>query len=124
MEIAAVLQAARQVSEGKVHAVVQPHRYSRLSDLFEEFCTCFNDADNVYVADVYAAGEAPIEGISGPALADGLISHGHRSAEVITKEGLAAALKPNLSEGDLIVCLGAGDITYWAASLADDLEAD
>lgn len=123
VEIAAVLQAARQVSEGKVHAVVQPHRYSRLSDLFEEFCTCFNDADHVYVADVYAAGEAPIENVSGPALADGLIAHGHRHAAPITRESLAASLKPNLQPGDLVVMLGAGDITYWAAELADALEA-
>ena len=123
VEIAAVLQAARQVSQGKVHAVVQPHRYSRLADLFEEFCTCFNDADHVYVADVYAAGEAPLEDINGPALVDGLIAHGHRKAVSITKDNLASKLKPNLEAGDLIVCLGAGDITYWAASLADELEA-
>ncbi len=123
VEIAAVLQAARQVSKGKVHAVVQPHRYSRLADLFEEFCTCFNDAEHVYVADVYAAGEAPLDGINGPALADGLIAHGHRMAVSITQDTLAKTLKPNLEEGDLIVCLGAGDITYWAASLAEDLEA-
>ncbi len=123
VEIASVLQAARQVSQGKVHAVVQPHRYSRLSDLFDGFCQCFNDADHVYVADVYAAGEAPIEGINGPALADGLIAHGHRNAVTITKENLAQTLKPNLSPGDLVVCLGAGDITFWAAELADGLEA-
>lgn len=123
VEIAAVLQAARQVCDGAVHAIVQPHRYSRLSDLFEEFCTCFNDADHVYVADVYAAGEEPLEGINGPALAEGLIAHGHRSASPVTKEALAATLKPALNKGDLVVCLGAGDITYWAASLADDLDA-
>lgn len=123
VEIAAVLQAARQVSEGKVHAIVQPHRYSRLSDLFEEFCTCFNDADHVYVADVYAAGEEPLEGISGPALAEGLIAHGHRNAKPIAKETLAASLKPNLQSGDLVVCLGAGDITNWAAALAGELES-
>ena len=121
VEISAVLQAARQVSRGRVHAVVQPHRYSRLRDLFEEFCTCFNDADAVYVADVYAAGEEPIEGISGPDLARGLTGHGHKSAVPISKETLAATLKPNLEPGDLVVLLGAGDITYWAADLADGL---
>ena len=122
VEIAAVLQAARQVSQGRVHAVVQPHRYSRLSDLFEEFCTCFNDADHVYVADVYAAGEAPLDGINGTSLAKGLSSHGHRQVSQVNKSNLAATLKPNLSKGDLIVCLGAGDITYWAADLAGALD--
>ena len=123
VEISAVLQAARQVSQGKVHAVVQPHRYSRLSDLFEEFCTCFNDADQVYIADVYAAGEDPIEGVNGPALTEGLIAHGHRNAVNVTRQSLAETLKPELSKGDLIVCLGAGDITAWAADLAAALEA-
>jgi len=123
VEIEAVLQAARQVTKGAVHAVVQPHRYSRLSDLFEEFCTCFNHADQVYVADVYEAGEKPIKNISGPALVDGLKAHGHRKAQSISKDNLAETLKPNLKPGDLIVCLGAGDITYWAADLAKDLES-
>ena len=123
VEISAVLQAARQVSQGKVHAVVQPHRYSRLADLFEEFCTCFNDADHVYVADVYAAGEEPMEGVNGPALTEGLIAHGHRNAVNVTRQSLAGTLKPTLSKGDLIVCLGAGDITAWAADLAAALEA-
>ena len=122
VEISAVLQAARQVSKGKVHAVMQPHRYSRLSDLFEEFCTCFNDADNVYIADVFAAGEAPIENVSGPDLVEGLTSHGHKSAVSITNENLAQTLKPNLEKGDLIVCLGAGDITYWANALPSALD--
>lgn len=123
VEISAVLQAARQVAEGKVHAVVQPHRYSRLAHHFEEFSTCFNNADYVYVADVYAAGEEPMEGVSGPALVESLRSHGHKSVEMTSKQTLAADLKPDLEEGDLIVCLGAGDITYWAASLASDLDA-
>jgi len=122
VEIAAVLQAARQVSRGRVHAVVQPHRFTRLSDLFEDFSTCFNDADYVYVTDVYAAGEAPIAGVDGPALVDSLISHGHRNAESVTRESLASCLKPKLEPGDLVVCLGAGDITYWAAGLKSALE--
>ncbi|WP_427451354.1 UDP-N-acetylmuramate--L-alanine ligase [Litorimonas sp. WD9-15] len=121
VEIAAVLQAARQVAKGKVHAVMQPHRYSRLRDLFEDFSTCFNDADNVYLADVYAAGEQPIEGISSPALAESLRSHGHRDVGLTSKATLAKDLHPHLEEGDLIVCLGAGDITYWAAELSDNL---
>jgi len=90
--------------------------------LFEEFCTCFNDADNVYISDVYAAGEQPIDGISGPDLVEGLTSHGHRSSVFITKDNLAETLKPKLRKGDLVVCLGAGDITYWANGLADALE--
>ncbi len=121
VEIAAVLQAARQVSKGRVHAVVQPHRYSRLSNHFEEFSTCFNDADFVYVADVYAAGEAPIESVSGPALAESLRSHGHRDVALTSKASLAADLHPHLEAGDLVVCLGAGDITYWAAELPEQL---
>ena len=121
VEIAAVLQAARQVSKGRVHAVVQPHRYSRLSHHFEEFSTCFNDADFVYVSDVYAAGEMPIEGVSGPALAESLRSHGHRDVALTSKPTLAGDLHPNLEPGDLIVCLGAGDITYWAAELSEEL---
>ena len=121
VEISAVLQAARQVSTGRVHAVMQPHRYSRLSDLFEDFSKCFNDADVVYIADVYAAGEDPIEGISGPDLVRSLGRFGHKNAVHITRENLAATLAPNLAKGDLIVCLGAGDITYWAAELADNL---
>ena len=122
VEISAVLQAARQVATGRVHAVVQPHRYSRLQDLFEEFSTCFNNADSVLVADVYAAGEDPVEGISGPALVQSLRGHGHRNAGNTTKATLAADIKARLEPGDLVVCLGAGDITYWAAALADELE--
>ena len=123
VEIAAVLQAARQVAEGRVHAVMQPHRYSRLSDLFEDFSTCFNDADSVLIADVYAAGEQPIDGISGPALAKSVTGHGHRKVGTTTKATLATDLKSDLEPGDLVICLGAGDITYWAADLADALEA-
>jgi UDP-N-acetylmuramate--alanine ligase len=122
VEIAAVLQAARQVCSGRVHAVMQPHRYSRLRDLFEDFSTCFNDADFVYISDVFAAGEAPIEGVSAPALIKSLVSHGHKSASLTSKATLAADLKPHLEKDDLIVCLGAGDITYWAADLAQNLE--
>lgn len=123
VEISAVLQAARQVAKGKVHAVMQPHRYSRLKDLFEDFSTCFNDADRVYLTDVYAAGEDPIEGISAVSLSQSLRSHGHRDVALTSKATLAADLHPHLEPGDLIVCLGAGDITYWAADLSEQLES-
>ncbi len=122
VEIAAVLKAARQVCTGKIHAVVQPHRYSRLADLFDEFCTCFNDADAVYVSDVYAAGETPIKGVSGKTLVEGLKAHGHRSARKITRQDLAKTLKTSLQEGDYVICLGAGDITHWAQALAAELD--
>jgi UDP-N-acetylmuramate--alanine ligase len=123
VEIAAVLHAAREVADGKVIAVVQPHRYSRLHDLFEDFCTCFNDADAVLVADVYAAGEQPIEGADRDGLVAGLRKHGHRKAAPVTRETLATSLAALAGEGDLIVCLGAGDITAWAAALPAELAA-
>lgn len=121
VEISAVLKAATQVCSGKVHAVVQPHRYSRLQDLFEEFCTCFNDANYVYVTDVYAAGESPIDGINADTLVEGLARHGHRNAQNVSRETFAQTLHPNLEPGDMVVCLGAGDITVWAYELADKL---
>ncbi len=123
VEIASVLKAARDVSDGKVIAVMQPHRYSRLQGLFEEFCTCFNDADAVLVADVYAAGEEPIEGADKDALVAGLKTHGHRKAKAITRETLAETVADMANPGDLVVCLGAGDITAWAAALPGELEA-
>jgi len=124
VEIAAVLEAARHAGAERVIAIVQPHRYSRLKDLFEGFCTCFNDADFVVVADVYPAGEPPIEGVNKTALADGLRDRGHR--RVIPLES-AAALAPLIAEiaqpGDMVVCLGAGSITNWAQALPDQLAA-
>lgn len=123
VEISAVLQAARQVAKGRVHAVMQPHRYSRLKDLFEDFSTCFNDADTVRISDVYAAGEQPIEDVSGPSLVESLRSHGHRNVSEITKETLAADIKPDLEPGDLVIFLGAGDITHWASGMAEALES-
>jgi len=124
VEIAAVLRAARHASKGRVVAVVQPHRYSRLHDLFESFCTCFNDADHVVVADVYAAGEAPIEGINRDALIDGLRRHGHRSVTALSSPAELAAVVNGLAEpGDLVVCLGAGNITAWANGLPEQLSA-
>ncbi len=122
VEIAAVLRAARSATKRHVIAVVQPHRYTRLRDLFEDFCTCFNDADSVLVADVYAAGEAPIEGISGAALVAGMRARGHRQVMPLPDpKDLAAIVNDLARPGDLIVCLGAGSITQWAASLPAEL---
>jgi UDP-N-acetylmuramate--alanine ligase len=124
VEIAAALRSARAVTNGRVIAVVQPHRYSRLSSLFEEFCACFNDADAVIVADVYPAGETPIEGASRDGLVEGLRRWGHR--RVIALDGpdaLAAVVAGEARAGDLVVCLGAGDITSWAYALPAGLAA-
>jgi UDP-N-acetylmuramate--alanine ligase len=124
VEIAAVLRAARESTNGKVIAVVQPHRFTRLQSLFEEFCTCFNDADAVVVADVYPAGEAPIEGIDRDHFVLGLRAHGHR--EVIplpSAPALAGIVKGLAGSGDLVVCLGAGSITQWAYALPGELKA-
>jgi UDP-N-acetylmuramate--alanine ligase len=124
VEISAVLKAARESTNGKIVAVVQPHRYTRLQSLFEEFCTCFNDADAVIVAEVYPAGEAPIEGIDRDHFVLGLRTHGHR--EVIPLPGsaeLAKVVHGIAQPGDLVVCLGAGNITQWAYALPDELKA-
>ena len=122
VEIAAVLKAARAIVSGRVIAVVQPHRYTRLANLFDSFCACFDDADLVLVADVYAAGEAPIAGISRDALVAGLGAHGHRDARALAgPDRLAPLLRSLLRPGDIVLCLGAGSITNWANSLPDDL---
>ena len=124
VEIAAVLEAARQVGEGRIIAVVQPHRYTRLSELFEDFCTCFNDADTVIISDVYAAGETPIEGADRDSLIDGLRAHGHRSVLALDRPEDLAAIVADLAEpGDMVICLGAGTITNWANALPDELSA-
>ena len=124
VEIRAVLGAAREAvgaaEDGRVIAVVQPHRYSRLHDLMDEFQAAFNDADAVFVAPVYAAGEEPIEGVDNEALAEGLRARGHRMVKTVGSAGdLATSLRDLAASGDLIVCMGAGDITKWAAGLAD-----
>ncbi len=125
VEITAVLSAAREAAQGRVIAVAQPHRYSRLRDLLPDFQTAFNDADLVYVAPVYAAGEDPIEGVDAGALVRGLRERGHRSAATITgPEALAKDLSATIRSGDMIVCLGAGDITKWAAGLADAIRKE
>ncbi|MDO5620146.1 MAG: UDP-N-acetylmuramate--L-alanine ligase [Paracoccus sp. (in: a-proteobacteria)] len=118
VEIAAVLKAARQATRGRIIAVHQPHRYSRLSNLFEDFCTCFNEADVVAIAEVYSAGEDPIPGASRDDLVAGLIAHGHRHARAILSEGdLARLVREQARAGDMVVCLGAGTISTWANNL-------
>ena len=124
VEIAAVLKAARQATEGRVIAVHQPHRYTRLSSLFEEFCACFNEADVVAIADVYSAGEDPIAGAGRDDLVAGLIAHGHRHARAIMDEAdLARLVREQARPGDMVVCLGAGTISAWANALPARLEA-
>jgi UDP-N-acetylmuramate--alanine ligase len=124
VEIAAVLRAARESAKGQVIAVMQPHRYTRLRDLFEPFCTCFNDADAVVITPVYPAGEAPIAGIDRDALVQGLRAHGHRQALALeAPEKLAALVKSLAKPGDYVVCLGAGSITQWAYALPGELKA-
>ncbi len=122
VEIRAVLSAARESGTGRVIAVVQPHRFTRLRDLMEDFQNAFNDADIVYVAPVYAAGEEPIEGVNAHTLADGLRHHGHRMVKPVDNAAdLAGNLRDVAAKGDIIVCMGAGDITKWAAGLADGI---
>ncbi|MBW8784066.1 MAG: UDP-N-acetylmuramate--L-alanine ligase [Novosphingobium sp.] len=120
VEIRAVLAAAREGVRGRVIAVAQPHRYTRLRDLMDEFQTAFNDADVVYAAPVYPAGEAAVDGVDSAALVAGLKERGHRAAFVVPdRRALAEALATSIEPGDVVVCLGAGDITKWAAGLAD-----
>jgi len=124
VEISSVLAAARQAFDRQVIAVVQPHRYSRLQDLFEEFCTCFNNADAVVVADIFAAGEEPISGVNQQSFADGLRQRGHKNVLVLeSPEKLAGLVSLVASPGDVVVCLGAGSITAWANALPEELEA-
>ncbi|MDV4143832.1 UDP-N-acetylmuramate--L-alanine ligase [Shimia sp. FJ5] len=122
VEIAAVLKAARQACEGRVIAVHQPHRFTRLHSLFEDFCACFNEADVVGIAEVFAAGEQPIEGASRDDLVAGLVAHGHRHAIAIDSEDdLEALVRAEAKSGDIVVCLGAGTISAWANNLAKRL---
>lgn len=123
VEIKAVLKAAREACKGRIIAVHQPHRYSRLSSLFEEFAACFNDADSIFLAPVYAAGEDPIEGVDSQALVSRIKAGGHRDARYLpSQEDLAAMVAEIAQPGDFVVLLGAGSITYWAASLPKELE--
>ncbi|MFV1808444.1 UDP-N-acetylmuramate--L-alanine ligase [Phaeobacter sp. Ax4a-4a] len=122
VEITAVLKAARQACEGRVIAVHQPHRYSRLSSLFEDFCACFNEADVVAIAEVFAAGEDPIEGAGRDDLVAGLIRHGHRHARALLDEpDLERLVREQARPGDMVVCLGAGTISAWANGLPERL---
>ncbi|MBK5961036.1 UDP-N-acetylmuramate--L-alanine ligase [Rhodoplanes elegans] len=124
VEIAAVLKAARETAKGRVIAVMQPHRYTRLQSLFEQFCTCFNDADTVVVAPVYPAGEAPIPGIDRDSLVAGVLARGHRNAVPLEgPQALAGVVRQLAQPGDYVVCLGAGSITQWAHALPNDLAA-
>jgi UDP-N-acetylmuramate--alanine ligase len=124
VEIAAVLKAARQASGGRVIAVHQPHRFTRLASLFEDFCTCFNEADVVGITEIYAAGEDPIAGAGRDDLVAGLIRHGHRHARAVIDEGdLERLVREQARPGDIVVCLGAGTISAWANGLPDRLRA-
>ena len=124
VEISAVLKAARESTDGKIIAVVQPHRFTRLQSLFEEFCTCFNDADTVVVAEVYPAGVAPIAGIDRDHFVLGLRAHGHRDVIPLPKStDLARVVHGLAGRGDFVVCLGAGNITQWAYALPEELKA-
>lgn len=122
VEIRAVLSAAREGARNRVIAVAQPHRFSRLNDHMEEFQSAFNDADIVYITPVYAAGEQPIEGASAETLVAGLKERGHRHTGIVEDAAaLADTLAPMVEPGDIVVCLGAGDITRWAADLAGEV---
>ncbi len=123
VEIAAALKAARQSTDGRVIAMHQPHRFSRLHDLFDDFCACFNDADIVGISDVFAAGEEPIEGANRDDLVAGLIRHGHRHALAIENEdAMLALIKAEAKPGDMVICLGAGTISAWANALPERLK--
>ena len=118
VEIAAVLKAARQATEGRVIAIHQPHRFTRLASLFDDFCACFNDADLVGISEVFAAGEDPIPGASRDDLVAGLIRHGHRDARaVLSEDALEQLVRSEAKPGDMVVCLGAGTISAWANDL-------
>jgi UDP-N-acetylmuramate--alanine ligase len=124
VEIGAVLKGARAATGGRIIAVVQPHRFTRLKTLFDQFCACFNDADTVIVADVYPAGEKPIPGIDRDHLVEGLRTHGHRDVIALATPGDLAGIVHGLARpGDLVVCLGAGSITNWAQALPGELAA-
>ena len=122
--LVAATTGSAQASDGRVIAVHQPHRYSRLHSLFDDFCSCFNDADVVAIAEVFGAGEDPIEGISRDDLVAGLVRHGHRQAcAIVSEDDLERFVREQTHSGDIVVCLGAGTISAWANGLASRLEA-
>ncbi|MGF1543071.1 MAG: UDP-N-acetylmuramate--L-alanine ligase [Parvularculaceae bacterium] len=124
VEIAAVLRAARNVCSGRIVAVVQPHRYTRVQNLFDAFCGCMNEADVAIITDVYAAGETPIEGVDRDALVAGVAEHGHRDARALASfDDLPRVIAETVEPGDIVVCLGAGDVTKHAHALPEALEA-
>ena len=126
VEIAAVLKSARTAVEksgAKIHAIMQPHRYTRLHDLMDDFCTCFNDADSVLIADVYAASETPIEGADKEHLVAGIKKYGHKDVNVLNNSSeIAQLMSEKAKAGDFIIFLGAGDITKWAYALPAEME--
>ncbi|MCH2550072.1 MAG: UDP-N-acetylmuramate--L-alanine ligase [Alphaproteobacteria bacterium] len=123
VEISAVLDAARHSTSGKTIAVFQPHRYSRVVSLFDEFCNCFNDADIVFVSDIYPAGESPIEGVDRNALVSGLRSHGHRDVRPLPDpDDLSILVSQEVQPNDTVIFLGAGNVTNWAKALPSELE--
>jgi UDP-N-acetylmuramate--alanine ligase len=125
VEIAAVLKAAKAGARGRVIAVVEPHRYTRVRDLFREFAACFKDADSVIVTPLYSAGELPIDGIDHAALAEAIRADGHGAVATVDSEReIAPALKRLAAPGDLVVCLGAGNSTEWAHALPDWLAGE
>ena len=128
IEIETVLKTARTAvkeNDGRVIAVMQPHRYTRLDDLFEDFCKCFNDADSVIIADVYEAGEEPIEGRDKAHLVEGIKNHGHREVIALPeRKDLAHFVAKRVQPNDFVICMGAGDITAWAYELPAQLEAE
>ncbi len=124
VEIAAALRAARQSTTGRVIAFHQPHRFSRLHDLFEDFCSCFNDADIIGITDIFAAGEEPVKGANRDDLVAGLIRHGHRHAVATADENaMLALIKSQAKPGDMVICLGAGTISGWANDLPERLKS-
>jgi UDP-N-acetylmuramate--alanine ligase len=124
VEILSALKAARQVAMGRVIAVVQPHRYTRLKDLFKEFSTCMHGADTVVVSDVYPAGEQPLQGVSRDTLVDSMRAHGHRNVVALqSPDELAKVVSELARPGDYVVCMGAGTITNWANLLPGQLHA-
>ncbi len=117
-EVRATLAGARRAFGRRTVVAFQPHRYTRTHDLFEDFCSAFNDADVVFLTGIYAAGEEPIPGVSGKALADAVVAHGHPDVTFVEKRAdLVAAIKPRLLPGDIVLTLGAGDITHTGPEL-------